>query len=149
MSYRSGALALMVCAALLAAAAAGCTSSDDAEETTRELEGQVWRMVSYANAEGLIRDAVPDVEVTAEFADGEVSGSGGCNDYTASYETDGSSIEVGPAAVTQMACPEPVMEQEQAFLAGLENAVEYSITGNELGMTDAEGDGVLKFVAEE
>jgi heat shock protein HslJ len=88
-------------------------------------------------------------EVTAEFADGEISGSGGCNDYTAAYETDGSSIEIGPAAVTQMACSEPVMEQEQAFLAGLEKAVEYSITGNELGMTDSEGSGVLKFVAEE
>jgi putative lipoprotein len=142
-------LAAATIALLLAAGVAGCTTSSDTEETARELEGQVWRMVSYTNADGLVRDAIPDVEVTAEFVDGTLSGSGGCNSYNASYETDGSSIEIGPAAATLMACEEPVMDQEQVFFAGLGNAAEYSITGNELGLADAEGNGILRFVAED
>ena len=41
-------------------------------------------------------DMLPDVEVTALFEDGKVSGSDGCNNYSGAYTVDGTSLTVGP-----------------------------------------------------
>ena len=125
-------------------ALAGCTSSG----TASDLEDVRWKMIAMA-IDGETADALPDVDVTAAFDGGAVSGSGGCNSYSAAYVTEGSAIEIGPAAATLMACPEPVMGQEQAFFAALDAAVEYSVTESELVLLDEGGGEVLRFEATE
>jgi heat shock protein HslJ len=65
--------------------------------------------------------------LTAEFtADGQVSGFGGCNNYSGTYQagTDGT-MTIGPLAATAMACAD-TMDQETAYLTALQAATSFS-----------------------
>ncbi len=140
MTRRAVVLLLAAVALALIACSDGGTASD--------LEDVRWKMTSYATG-GEMADVLPDADVTAAFDGGTVSGSGGCNSYSAAYVTEGSAIEIGPAAATLMACPQPVMEQEQAFFAALSAVGEYRVTGTELTLLDEHGGEVLRFEATE
>jgi heat shock protein HslJ len=60
------------------------------------------------------------VTVTMAFGSkGEVNGKGGCNRYMGGYELTPERLTFKPAAASMMACPQPVMEIEQAFFAAL------------------------------
>jgi heat shock protein HslJ len=87
------------------------------------LEGTTW----------LVDKTIPGSEVTAVFADGQVTGSAGCNTYRGTYRSTraagGNTLEIGPLSTTRMMCDEPLMEQEQLYLAALEAATEYTLEG--------------------
>ena len=53
-------------------------------------------------------------------ADGQMSGSGGCNSLGASYVQDGGVLTIGPVRTTRKACDVPTMDREQAFLDALD-----------------------------
>jgi heat shock protein HslJ len=84
-----------------------------------DLEGAAWRLALIGREE-----RVPEgVKVTAAFADGKVSGSGGCNRYSAAVTAKGPlELSIGPAASTRMACPGPAGEFEQRYLSALQAA---------------------------
>ena len=87
-------------------------------------------------------------EITAIFDEaGTLSGSAGCNGYSASYTADGEKITVGPAASTRKFCAEPegIMDQESQYLMALENAAVYTIDGRSLEIRDANGAGVAYY----
>jgi heat shock protein HslJ len=113
------------------------------------LEGTLWTAQAYNNGRGGVISLIIGTEITARFEQGRVAGSGGCNNYMASYSLAGNTIEIGKAASTFMACPEPpgVMEQEAAYLAALETARVYRIEGSRLILETAEGARVASFVA--
>jgi heat shock protein HslJ len=97
-------------------------------------------------------DAVSSVlagtEITAEFSDdGKLTGSSGCNTYSATYETDGAKITISAAGGTEMACdtPDGVMEQEQAYLSALPLAASYRVEGTKLSLLTAEGTYVAAY----
>ena len=69
---------------------------------------------------------------SATFSNGTVSGSAGCNRYTASYTVDGSELEIGDIATTNMACPPPADAVERKFLAALERVEDWRIEDGEL-----------------
>lgn len=119
------------------------------EDDVVTLEGSYWVMSSYNNGAGAVQGALEGVEVTAEFVDGQVAGTAGCNRYFGSYELDGGNIAIGPLGSTQMFCAEPagVMEQEAAFLAAMQNAATYAITGDQLELFAADGSRQAVFVA--
>lgn len=78
-----------------------------------------------------------EVEVSLRFdLDGRLSGRGGCNRFMASFEIAQETLDIGPAAATMMACPEPMMQAERAFFDALE-----MIDGFDIG---SEGQLVLK-----
>ena len=111
--------------------------------------GRIWLMTFYYDGKDAVVSALLGTEITAVFSeDGKISGSAGCNNYTASYEVDGERITVGPAATTRMMCAEPegIMEQEAAYLAALESAASYTIEGNQLELMDAEGRRAVSYV---
>jgi heat shock protein HslJ len=87
------------------------------------LEGTTW----------LLDKTIPGSEITAVFANGEVTGTAGCNTYRGTYRSTRAAgrntIEFGPLATTRMMCDEPLMDQEQIYLAALEAATEYTIEG--------------------
>jgi heat shock protein HslJ len=87
------------------------------------LEGTTW----------LLDKTIPGSEITALFANGQVSGSAGCNTYQGTYRStraaDRNIIEIGPLATTRMMCDEPLMDQESLYLAALEAATSYRIEG--------------------
>ena len=87
-----------------------------------QLVDTLWMLVAFGEADN------PNVVeegalVTALFSsDGMLSGSGGCNDYTTSYELTGDQLTVdSPIASTMMFC-ETGMDQESAYLAALQSA---------------------------
>jgi len=97
------------------------------DQAAHELLDKIWVLVAYGN---LVSPTVvePGTVVTAEFdSNGSLSGSTGCNNYSAAFEIDDKTISVGPIASTMMAC-EIGAEQEKAYLEALEAVEGYLVT---------------------
>ncbi len=71
------------------------------------LEGNLWGLKTVADAAGQLVDVLPGTEVTAEFLNGQVAGSAGCNNYFGSYEMSGNSLSIGTVGMTGMFCADP------------------------------------------
>jgi heat shock protein HslJ len=87
-------------------------------------------------------------EISATFdQDGRLSGFAGCNNYTATYTTDRSAIEIAQPAATKKACAKPagVMEQEAAYFAALPKAARFEVGGGTLELLTAKGTIVATF----
>jgi heat shock protein HslJ len=109
---------------------------------SRSLAGTSWSATGINNGRQAVASLAKDSSVTMDFGkDGVVSGSAGCNRYTATYKSDGSSLTIGQAAVTRMMCAEPagVMEQEQQFLRALSTVATARFEGERLELRTAEG----------
>jgi heat shock protein HslJ len=79
-------------------------------------------------------------DITVQFADGQVSGSGGCNRFGGSYTQDGDRLKFGTLAATQMACiDDAVMQQEQQFFQMLAAVHTTEATHAKLILKDAAG----------
>lgn len=78
------------------------------------------------------RGIVDSSRVTMTFgANGDLSGSTGCNGYGGSYKSvpgdDGATLEIGMLALSQRACVAAIGNHERAFLAVLNGATGYRI----------------------
>jgi heat shock protein HslJ len=107
--------------------------------TDNQLQTQ-WEVTAFNNGRQAVVGVIDGTSLTANFgADGTVSGSGGCNNYTGSYTTDGSAIAIGPLASTLRACADMgVDEQELQFLAAMESAAVFNISGDTLELRTAD-----------
>jgi heat shock protein HslJ len=104
------------------------------------LAGTDWDVIMYNNGREAVVGVIEGTELTVLFgADGDLSGSAGCNQYIGSYTVDGNTIQIGQLGSTMRFCAEPegTMEQEQAFLAALQSAATFRIEGNQLEMRTA------------
>jgi polar amino acid transport system substrate-binding protein len=114
------------------------------------LAGTQWTATAYLDGPEM-KTVLPGTSLTAAFeADGTLSGSAGCNSYTASYLTDGNLLTIYPPQRQQMVCadPEGIMEQEQGFLAALTSASAFSMEGGQLFVQDATGLVVVQLVGD-
>ncbi|MCA9981788.1 MAG: META domain-containing protein, partial [Anaerolineales bacterium] len=60
---------------------------------------------------------------TLQFGtDGSLTGTDGCNRFMTTFTQDGTNLTIEQPAGTMMACPEPVMEQADAFITALVSA---------------------------
>jgi len=110
--------------------------------TPAGLPGTSWQVVNYNNGKQAVVGLLTGTEISLNFgADGQVSGNSGCNTYSGGYQASGNALKVGPLASTMMACESPagVMDQEQQYLAALQNAATYEIAGDTLTIRDASG----------
>jgi heat shock protein HslJ len=115
---------------------------------SQDLAGTSWDLLGYNNRTGGFESVYGDEPPTASFGeDGTLSGSAGCNQYNASWKTgDDGTIEIGPAAVTRMACPdEQLTMQETRYLELLELATTYTVSGTLLEVFDADGKRILQY----
>ncbi len=108
-----------------------------------------WTVLRYNNGRGGVTSVIRDTEITALFAtDGQLTGSGGCNNYSATYEVNGNDITIQPEmAMTMMACPEPqgVEQQEREYLGAIAQAASFSIVDNELELRNSEGQRLVTY----
>ena len=88
------------------------------------LTGPEWRVTGIAGG-AVLADAVPTIAFDAA---GSVYGKGSCNRYRGGYKLTGESFTMGPFASTMMACPEPMMDQEQRFLAAMAKIAAFAVT---------------------
>jgi heat shock protein HslJ len=81
-----------------------------------------------------IESTAPGSTPTLEFVDTRVSGNAGCNTFSGDYVLSGhDGIEIGPLASTRKACADPaVTRTEQQYLAALDLATTYRVTGDQL-----------------
>ena len=80
-----------------------------------------WTLLTYSNGQGGLVSPIAGTQMTALFgADGKVTGTDSCNNYTAPYTVNGSNLQVGAPALTAMACPDDVTAQAQNYLAALQ-----------------------------
>ncbi len=108
-------------------------------------------MESYGE-QGDLQAVLEGTEITTSFngAEGQVTGSAGCNSYFASYEASGNKLSFSDIAQTEMYCIAPggVMEQEQEYLALLLDTATFQVEDSQLTISSSDGQ-VLIFGAEE
>jgi heat shock protein HslJ len=93
-----------------------------------------WRLVE-GTADGqplVLRDDAP---VTFNVVGSQVSGGSGCNQYFGEFGLDGGRVTLGPLGGTEMACEEPLMALEAAYLAGLATVDSARMDADQLVLT--------------
>jgi len=118
----------------------GCSSED------RTLNGTSWRL-----SEWTLSSLDPaDFTITAQFADGTVSGSSGVNLYSGPAKLGpGDAFSVGQVSATEMAGDEAAMRAESAYLTLLRAAESYKTADGKLTLFDGGGNESLIFEAAE
>jgi heat shock protein HslJ len=106
------------------------------------LEQNKWSLNSYGeqnNQEQVLEGT--EINATFDKDKRELSGSGGCNTYFASYEIDGNTLSISNLTWTERACLSPagVMEQEQEFLSLFADAESFEVDNASLTITCSDG----------
>ena len=118
-------------AALLLLLVAACAS----RATGPSLDGTSWTLTTSP-------------VITLRFAEGSATGSGGCNQYRATYTESGSTLALGPAISTKRACVEPERNrQETEYFDALNRVASFAISGERLTLRDAAGTTLLEFTS--
>jgi heat shock protein HslJ len=112
------------------------------------LVGTFWVLQSYGDP----KNPTPveaGVSIDALFSPAKsLSGSSGCNTYTARYAIQGNTMRIDQPISTYLSCPQG-MEQEGVYLSALVSVTTYQITGSSLEITYDHGNGLLKYSAAE
>jgi heat shock protein HslJ len=120
----------------LIVAATACGGDAEAEITDRTW--QVTELKGQAPVEGTTLDMT--------IADETVAGSSGCNTYNGAATVADDTISLGPNfAMTFMACEDPIMIQEQAYLEALSSAATFEVQGDTLTLLDDAGSALAVF----
>jgi heat shock protein HslJ len=123
MSRRSGVLAVALVVAAALFVLAGCSSSGTSLENTK------WKLVSWS----LSSIDPATVTITAEFADGQMSGNSGVNTYSGPYKAGpGDTFQAGPLSSTLMAGEESAMQAEAGYQALLGQAASFKVADGKL-----------------
>ncbi|MEN6343611.1 MAG: META domain-containing protein [Methanospirillum sp.] len=148
--------AVLAAAVALALLAAGCTTQPGANNTTAtatvpaaesSLVG-TWQLTSFLGANGeTVRAVAGSVPLVTFSRDGSVTGTAGCNHFTANYTVSGDRLSIGPTVSTLMACPVPtgLMDQEQRVFELFPLTAGYTISGSTLTLLDRSGNRIMTF----
>jgi heat shock protein HslJ len=122
-------------------------SADNGPVSAADLEGTTWRLTHL----GRERPLSPEVEISARFRDGKLSGSAGCNRYGADLHPGDSpqALTLGPVIATRKLCQDPQMAAEDRFLAALERTTGFRFRLGQLALAygggPEEGPDQLRF----
>ncbi|HXW98520.1 MAG TPA: META domain-containing protein [Methanomicrobiales archaeon] len=138
-------------AALLIAAAvllAGCASTGPSSSPGGDLVGTSWVLASMVDAGGNLTAVPAQTPMTLEFRDSStLGGSAGCNQYGASYATNGIRVNITRIASTLRYCTDTgVDSRETTFLGILPRVRYFRVDGDSLRFFDAGGGDLLAFV---
>lgn len=95
----------------------------------RSLNNTSWTLVSWGTANAPTRP-LRNTRITAQFTSNGISGLASCNNYNASYQTNGNNLTVNSPATTRKACSPDIMRQESEYLNSLTSAQRYRIGNN-------------------
>ena len=115
---------------------------------TPSIEGVVWQLQSYVDADGKTQPALADAPATIIFLGGKFIGDTHCNSVTGEYTLDGDEITTQMGPSTLRACESDIASQEGGMMYGLAHAARYKIDDGELTLMDADGNALLIFVAQ-
>lgn len=135
---------LLIMSFILLLALAACSpggSGSDVEpevDSVAALEGSSWVLNEFGPEEGPTA-VLPNTPVTLNFADGGINGSAGCNSYFGEFTQSSSSLTFGAIGSTKMACPDPLMQQENEYLAALGAVNSFTLEGDQLTLEYEDG----------
>ena len=117
--------------------------SDSDSDQAAQIEGSIVGRWVAKEIEG---NVVGNPKSTLEVGDdGSVSGNSAINRFRGMARIDGQTIEFGPLAMTRMAGPPELMNQESRFAKALSVAASYQIRDSTLEFLDGDGNIVLQF----
>jgi len=105
------------------------------------LENTYWKLTYLGKTAVTVASQQREPHLVLNSASHRVSGSGGCNGLTGSYEVKGDELTFSQMASTMMACPEG-MDTEKAFLKVLEDVKTWKVKERKLELFDAGGKAV-------
>ncbi|MEM7087894.1 MAG: META domain-containing protein [Bacteroidota bacterium] len=115
---------------------ASCQCSSD------ELINNDWVLESYSNEGAVVRllDGVPFPPpgtgvITLSFANGQITGNDGCNNYFGDYSVDNCNFSVGQLNSTLIQCTANINNQAIQYGAILSNVNTFHITNNQLSLS--------------
>jgi putative lipoprotein len=110
------------------------------------LVGVQWKLVAIGGAPALERPDGQQAHVSFNTEKKSFSGSTGCNRLVGTLDLAGG-LRLAAGGMTMMACPEDVMEQEQAFLEALKATSGYRAADGSLDLLDGDGRVLARFVS--
>lgn len=132
-----------------------CSGSDDpgtAEPTPAPGPGVpnpavqgVWTFRSGHGPSGPVEPAAGG-DITLEVDGDEIRGSAGCNTFGGGVVIDGDTFDPGGLAVSEIGCPEPLVEPENRYLEALEAVETSAVTGKTLTLTGPDAELVFRRV---
>lgn len=144
--------AILAAAIAVAFLAAGCTTAPGANNTTA-LSGPAaligtWQLATFLGTNGETMRALAGSTPLVTFnRDGSVTGTAGCNHFSANYTATGNQLAFSPAASTLMYCTAPsgVMDQELRVFELLPVTAGFTIAGTTLTLLDRAGRPIMTF----
>lgn len=114
------------------------------------LVGTLWTL-QFVNVETQWEETLASNEITMQIDGNEMSGSAGCNEYTATVSEKAGTLTISDLSFTEMGCMEPagVMEQETLYLSLLEQASLLRQFPVSLQLLDIDGAPLLMYGASE
>jgi len=146
-------LAVVLLVAVSLIALAGCSHAGGSPKSS-SLDGTRWQLTdwmpsSVSRADSIMELSPVHFTITANFANGQISGTSAVNSYSGPYKTGpGDAFSVGPLASTEMAGPEPAMRAESAYMKLLTGAKSYKMADGTLTLCDQAGIASLVFASE-
>ena len=124
----------------------GCASGNAADAPPLRLDASSW-VVAALRGSALVTGQT----VTLRFEQGRVTGSDGCNRYSAAYRQDGPadlSIDPSTHISTQMACPPPVEQIASSYRLALAQTRNVRLDAGRLVLLDGNGQNLATLEAQ-
>ena len=109
-----------------------------APTTHAELTNTYWRLDKLGEDPVITPEGVKEAHMILAADESRVHGNAGCNNFFGQFSTKDDKLSFSALGSTMMACPEAMMNTEQAFLGVLGNTARYSISGLYLSLYDAD-----------
>lgn len=107
-----------------------CSSGTAASPSAASLDGHTYLSTGVEGA-----TLVPGTLVRLSFTDGNLNAQAGCNIMGGTYSTDGDRLRTTQVSMTEMACEEPRMQQDD-WLARFLGDVTFTLAADTLTLTD-------------
>jgi heat shock protein HslJ len=117
---------------------------DEAQAAT--LEGTLWQLSGLVEGDAVVSTPL-DEKINMKFENGQLTGSGGCNQFFADYTIEGEKLTLGVMGSSKMACGDEIDQREAVFLGALTQAASYRLERATLTLLDANGNALMSFYA--
>ena len=110
------------------------------------LENTRWRLLTAKGIEITMQEGQEESYLLLEADSNRARGFSGCNNFSGSYQVDGSKLSFSQVATTMKMCPKG-MENEQMFQTAINETTGYELAGENLKLVDGSGAELAIFKA--
>ncbi|QEM82987.1 META domain-containing protein [Halomonas binhaiensis] len=111
------------------------------------LENRYWRLIEIQGKAVSVSAGQREPYLVLRSTDMSLTGSGGCQWLSGSYQRSAQAIEISPqwGKVESADCPAQASTQQQAFIDVLQRSVSWRVLADRLNFRDSQGDVVARF----